>query len=624
MTKEERKAIRSEKRKAKIERKLDRKEKIYQEKYGVSYREVVKSDDRKKEKQNKKLLNSLFASEKKVIVICYSFIALLSILAFLPVYFFQKYNTYLSLGSWDEAIKVILLYIACSLFTEICYTITYYFLRKLTNKIIFKIRNKMAKKLLNSKYESFKLLNSGAVLNKLTSNLTQYITNTLNLIQRYCDVVEDIGIIIYSTIISPWLSLILLGFGTIRWLVHFAYEKEMQIKIRKRNNLIGDKYSGLNNESIRGMQDVKLLNIKDKILNSLEKINKNSLNSSDNENRLETFFSALNNTIMIAKNTVFFIAVILFLRDNLVTLGTVMMLFTYRGRYENLFSNFNTIRRYKNIRRVSGDRLCEILDDENFPVEVFGDKTIKKVKGKIEFKNVTFAYKDVKNKNESAVLDKVNFVINPNECVGIVGESGAGKTTIINLIPRLFDCDGGKVLLDNKDVKTLDEKTLRGSVSVVSQNPYIFNMSFAENLRIVKEDATDEELIEISKKVNLDKVILEREEGLSTKLGEGGLQLSGGQRQRLAIARALLTNSKILIFDEATSALDNENQKDIQDVIAKLQGDHTIIIIAHRLSTIVNCDKLIFIHDGKVVAEGTHKELMKNCEEYYNLYKYEN
>lgn len=218
----------------------------------------------------------------------------------------------------------------------------------------------------------------------------------------------------------------------------------------------------------------------------------------------------------------------------------------------------------------------------------------------------------------------MNFVVEPNKCVGIVGESGVGKTTIINLIPRLYDCDSGCVLLDGQDVKTLNEATLRGVISVVSQNPYIFNVSFAENLRVVKKDATDEELIEVARRVNLDNVILSREEGLDTKLGEGGLQLSGGQRQRLAIARALLRNTKVLIFDEATSALDNENQKEIQNIISELQTNHTIIIIAHRLSTIVNCDKLIYIENGAAVMEGTHKELMKNCLGYKNLYKIEN
>lgn len=624
MTKEEKKQARLEKKQARLEKKLDKKEKIYQEKYGVSYRELIKKSDKKESKQNKKLLNSLLRSEKKIIIICYSFIALLSAISFIPAYFFQRYNTYLTLGSWDDAIKLILLYMGFILIVRISYILVYFFLKRLNARVIYNIRNRMNKKILNVKYESFKSLNTGEILNKLSSNLSQYISNSLDIIQYACSTVEMLGVIIYATIIAPWLSLILLAFGLVRWVYNIVYNDKVTKKIQKRDNTIGDKIAGVNNEAIRGMQDVKLLNIKDIILEKLIRYNDYRLNASYDSNNKMTLNEIINKAILLFRNLIFFVSIVLFLKDNTITLGTAMMFFTYRGTYENLFGCLVTLKSKKVRRDVAGDRLCEILDDSKFPIEVFGDKTIKNIKGKIEFKNVSFAYSDQRDKKGNTILDNISFVVEPNKCVGIVGESGAGKTTIINLIPRLYDCNSGKVLLDNKDIKTLDEETLRGAVSVVSQNPYIFNISFAENLRIVKKDATDEELIDIAKKVNLDSVISAREEGLETKLGEGGLQLSGGQRQRLAIARALLRDSKVLIFDEATSALDNENQREIQEVISKLQADHTVIIIAHRLSTIVGCDKLIFINGGKVIAEGTHSELMKNCKEYNDLYKIEN
>lgn len=624
MTKEEKKQARLEKKQARLEKKLDKKEKIYQEKYGISYRRLVTKSNKKENKQNKMLLKSLLSSEKKIIIICYSFIAFFSAISFIPAYFFQKYNTYLTLGSWNDALKIILIYMGFGLIIKMGYILVYYFLRRLNARIIYNIRNQMTKKILNVKYEAFKLLNTGEVLNKLTFNLSQYIENSLDIIQYYCNIVEMLGIIVYATIIAPWLSLILLAFGLIRWVYNIIFNNKVIKILQKRGNAIGDKIAGLNNETIRGMQDVKLLNVKNIILEKLIRYNDYKLNETYDSINKNFQNEIINRVILLLRNLSFFVSVVLFLKNDIITLGTAMMFFTYRGHYENLFGCLTVIKNKKVKRDVAGDRLCEILDDNKFPVEVFGDNTIKKIKGKIEFKNVSFTYSDQKDKKENAVLNKVNFVIEPNKCVGIVGESGAGKTTIINLIPRLYDCDSGKVLLDNKNVKSLSEETLRGAVSVVSQNPYIFNMSFADNLRIVKKDASDEELKEIAKTVNLESVILEREEGLETKLGEGGLQLSGGQRQRLAIARALLRNSKVLIFDEATSALDNENQREIQEVISKLQADHTVIIIAHRLSTIVGCDKLIFINGGKVIAEGTHRELMKNCKEYNDLYKIEN
>ncbi len=246
-----------------------------------------------------------------------------------------------------------------------------------------------------------------------------------------------------------------------------------------------------------------------------------------------------------------------------------------------------------------------------------GNVHIDKIKGDFEFKNVSFKYGDKK------VLDNLNFKINANETVAFVGKSGAGKTTIFNLLCKMYDIKDGMITIDGIDIKELDKDSIRGNITIISQNPYIFNMSIKDNLRLVKSNLTKKEMIEACKIACLDDFINELPDKYDTIIGEGGVNLSGGQKQRLAIARALVQKTEIILFDEATSALDNETQDKIQNAIDNMKNEYTILIIAHRLSTIKNANRILYLDDGKIEAEGTHNELLKNCKKYKNLYESE-
>ncbi|MEE3343714.1 MAG: ATP-binding cassette domain-containing protein [Bacilli bacterium] len=186
----------------------------------------------------------------------------------------------------------------------------------------------------------------------------------------------------------------------------------------------------------------------------------------------------------------------------------------------------------------------------------------------------------------------------------------------INLLNKLYNINSGTILIDGKDINNLDERSIRGNITIISQSPYIFNMSIRDNLRLVKNDVTDEEIINACKLACLDDYIETLPDKYDTVVGEGGVNLSGGQRQRLAIARALIQKTKIILFDEATSALDNETQSKIQKAIDNLKGEYTVIIIAHRLSTIVNCDKIFILEKGKITDSGSHDKLY-NSNKYY-------
>ena len=225
----------------------------------------------------------------------------------------------------------------------------------------------------------------------------------------------------------------------------------------------------------------------------------------------------------------------------------------------------------------------------------------------IEFKNVSFEYR--KNKK---VLHELSFQINKGEKIALVGHSGGGKSTIINLIPRFYDVTSGEILIDGINIKNYDINSLRNNISIVLQDNFIFTGTIRENLKIIKPNATDEDLFSVLQSSYLYDFVMSTEKGLDTQVGERGLLLSGGQKQRLGIARAFLKNSPIIIFDEATSALDNESEFYIKKAIENLMKDKTVIIIAHRFSTINNVDKIIVIDDGKIVEQGSQTQLLQN------------
>ena len=226
----------------------------------------------------------------------------------------------------------------------------------------------------------------------------------------------------------------------------------------------------------------------------------------------------------------------------------------------------------------------------------------------------------IKNINfYSKILNKRNFEINPNERIAFVGKIDAEKTTIFNLITRLYHTTKGKILLDNIDINELSCLTIRDNMSIITQNPYIFNFFIKDNLLLAKSNATMKEIRNACKVACIDDYIMSLPNEYDTMVGENGVILSGGQKQRLAIARTLLMKTEIILFDEATSVLDNETQSKVQKSINNLKGKYTIIV-AHRLSTVINSDKIFVVDNGKIIGSGSHRELLKKCEYYKNLY----
>ena len=252
------------------------------------------------------------------------------------------------------------------------------------------------------------------------------------------------------------------------------------------------------------------------------------------------------------------------------------------------------------------ERVVEILETEPTIFDKPNAVTLKGVKKSINFNHVYFEYKE-----GVPVLKDINLEVKAGTTVALVGNSGGGKTTIVNLIPRFYDVKSGSITIDKTDIRDISLESLRDNIAVVFQDNFLFAGTIRDNILLGKEDATEEEIATAVKMACLDEFINELENGLDTKIGERGSLLSGGQRQRLAIARAFIKNAPVVILDEATSALDNKAEAVVQRAIDNLMQDRTVFVIAHRLSTVQNADKIVVINDGEIIETGTHEELLQ-------------
>ena len=261
-------------------------------------------------------------------------------------------------------------------------------------------------------------------------------------------------------------------------------------------------------------------------------------------------------------------------------------------------------------------RVFEILEEEPKIIDNENKILFQYFSDNITFENVDFKYKD----SDEKILKNINFTVKKGETMAFVGNSGGGKSTLVNLIPRFFDVSNGAIKIDGVNIKDYDVKSLRKNIGIVPQETFLFSGTILQNIKYGKRDATFDEIKEAAKKANAHDFIENLEEGYNTEIGERGVKLSGGQKQRIAIARAILENPQILILDEATSALDNESEKLVQDALEKLMGNKTTFVIAHRLTTIENSDKIVVLQQGEIKEIGTHTELLEKNGLYRSLY----
>lgn len=616
MTKEQKQKIKEEKKNKQLEKKNAK----WTEKYGISFSEVSEKVKTKKSRGFPKFKKFLFRYKKhiKSYVLFLIFGIILASFAILFPIFTENAISNLTEQNWEKAIMFFALFAGVTILNQALNSAYSVYGNKISNNLSHSSRMDVISSLSKTQVKKFDTTASGEVMMRSLNDANAISDSVGFIISYFTQALGFLMYIFYSLYLNIWLGLILLTSGILSFIVNNIYLKRFQKYYIRRNIMISEKMYSERAEMVRGIRDVKFLGISETILSSFKTTSLHRNNAFYDNTKARNWLNMIQTTRNMLFLLAFAILGVIFVKNSWVPLSAFIVLIMYRGNFYQFFTNVNSLITEMQTVEIHSERLMQIFDENEYPKEKFGNIEIKNLKGKIEFKNVTFAYEDTR-----PVLNDVSFTIQPNECVGFVGKSGEGKSTIVSLIPKLYDTNKGSIYLDDKKIKNLTENTIRNSISVVSQMPYIFNKSIKENLLLAKKDATMEELETACKQAQLYNFIQTLPDKYDTKVGEGGIKLSGGQRQRLAIARTLLQNSKIIVFDEATSALDNESQGKIQIAIDLMKKNRTVIIIAHRLTTIKDCDKIFVLDNHKIIAEGTHKELMRSCSIYKNLYKSE-
>lgn len=549
-----------------------------------------------------------------------------------------------------NAIYLMIFIAGLILIKRLCWYFSGLIYQKYANRIMADLNLDLAKQAFKLNSKTYSDHDTGTFVQRIVSDPERVVNNLADLVDILTDIITSFVIVIYISTLNIYISLILVAIIAVCLIIEIK-----RTKVKRKNKRItrkkNDKINSLTTEIVRSEKDIKALGLEEK-LSEVSKENYEDYKKSSYKTEVTDMnFWSVRNFIIEFFGVLMLILGVYMIDIGILTLASFMIIYSNNGNLYSLIWGIGSIANIFADVKVCTDRMFALYDNKEFVCEKFGNVSLEHVKGKIEFKNVSYSYIEyeeekenqddqdgnnvkTKKKNKTKperkiasvnkIFDNLSFKIEPNTTVAFVGKSGSGKSTILNLMSKMYEVDDGEVLIDNVNINDLDKKTLRNSISLVNQFPYIFDMTIKENLLLAKQDATDEEINDAICKASLKEFIESLHKGIDTKVGESGIKLSGGQKQRLAIARALLRNSSIIIFDESTSSLDNFAQEEIKKSIDGLKGKSTIIIVAHRLSTIRNVDKIFFLDEGKIVDIGTFDYLFENNVKFKNMFYAEN
>lgn len=465
---------------------------------------------------------------------------------------------------------------------------------------------------------------TGLFIQRLTQDTSQLATGFNTLADLISQAIEKVGILAAVLILNPVAFAAMVAILLLQTAIETVRTRRLKADDQLYRNA-NERYTDFVSEMVHGAKDVKLTHSESTFETELvHRITDANGKRMRMQNR-SAVFSLFRMEVGAVGNYLFIALLALMLSRQSISAADALILFNYQSSIGvSSIQLIGTLMEFVRGLELSAERVMALLNSPEFPRETFGTRHLDTVRGEIAFENVFFSYaKHPFGRSSSWVIRDMSFVIHPGETVALVGRSGCGKTTVFNLISKLYEATEGTIRIDGVDIRELDEESVRGRQAVVTQNPYLFQLSIRENLRLVKQDMTDGEMREACRLACIDQDIERKRDGYDTMIDENGVNLSGGQRQRLAIARALLKDFRVLMLDEATSALDNVTQARIQQAIENVRENRTVLMIAHRLSTVVGADRILFMEDGHILDEGTHRELMERCGPYRRLYETE-
>ena len=532
----------------------------------------------------------------------------------------KSFNDFIFSGDKTDALfKICIIIFVAFILKNIAGYSQAYFLNYVEQGIVRDLRDAAYEQLHKLPISYFKSERVGNLISIIVNDVTAVQNSVsatfLNLIREPLSIIVFLGIAISISWELTLISLVTLPFsaGIISWI---------GIKLRKYSQRIQEKIADITSviqETISGVKIVKAFGTENYENIKFKKETEGYFRMVLKITRVRNLSSPITEILSVGVGVV-----IIYYGGSMVLNNNEIKASEFLGFLFAIFQLLPPIKELSGVNNriqessAAGDRIFEIIDTQPDIVNKENAIPVTEFKSRVVFENVGFAYPDEPGE---MVLDKINFSVNKGEVVALVGPSGGGKSTLVDLLPRFYDVTSGAIKFDGNDVRDLKIEDLRKFIGIVTQETILFNDSIKNNICYGSTNFSEEKIIEAAKIANAHNFIIEMPNGYDTEIGERGVKLSGGQRQRLAIARALLKNPEIMIFDEATSALDNESEKLVQEALDRLMKSRTVVVIAHRLSTIKNADKILVLQDGEIIQSGNHDSLLEQGGLYKKLYE---
>lgn len=514
-------------------------------------------------------------------------------------------------------LKLAVVMVAMVLIECFCNFYIAYFGHIMGAKIEHDMRNEIFRHYQKLSFTFFDNQKVGQLLSRVTSDLFDISELLHHGPEDICiSLIKFVGALVILMTINVPLTIVLFAFVPAIVIYAFFLNRKMKRAFKENRARIADINSQIE-DSLSGIRVVKSFANESVELEKFKKGNQRFVDSKRLSYRyMGAYHSGLGALTTMVTVGVVVAGAILISRGSMEAVDLITFLLYVNNCTEPIKKLINFTEQFQN-GYTGYERFLEILDVEPDIADAPDAVELKEVRGEIHFDDVSFSYEE----NLERVLNHINLKVEAGEYIAIAGSSGGGKTTLCSLIPRFYDVDSGRILLDGTDIRRIKLKSLRDHIGIVQQDVYLFAENVMENIRYGKPQATDEEVIRAAKLANAHEFIMELPDGYQTDIGQRGVKLSGGQKQRLSIARVFLKNPPILIFDEATSALDNESEKIIQESLEALAKGRTTFVIAHRLSTIRNAGKILVMTENGIEEQGTHEELLRKGGIYSNLYQ---